>query len=282
MHNFDRIGKPRARLSGLAAAVSLAAVSGAGTALASPFADDFESSAVGAFPSANWLDLHEFTVPGDGMPSGQVISTTGRDGSQTNAFQIDQRRTTSQGLLRTIDRGPTHSLSADLRIDAHPTPVRGGNWTGGMGFFNQTDPDADINQQAQAVIYSQNNQWFFYGSNTPSDFQITALGAQANAGEWYSISMVVDAILGSFDISILDESGASVVDQTVVFNRFNPDAGAFNCIAFFDGEYDPRFAEAGQFTVDNVNYVPAPAGAAALMAGLALSTRRRRMGASDA
>lgn len=248
-------------------------------ALASPvLTETFESTDVGAFPASPWHDIGTAAFPAPELPTGAVIDTTGLDGSPTRAFQVFQRRTTSQGIIADIDHATHHRVEADLRVDIHPTPVRFGDWTAAMGFFDQSGPAVDINAEPQGVVYVYQQKWHFYGSTVPSNnINIALSDTPVEAGAWYRVSLDADTATGHFTVTVRDAAGALVLDRAIDIPGFSAEFGLYNRVAVFDGEYSGRAATPGQFSADNIAYTPAPGGlSASLTLALAAAPRRRR------
>ncbi|MEM7754488.1 MAG: hypothetical protein AAF297_02515 [Planctomycetota bacterium] len=259
---------------------AVSAVAAAATAaLAGPsFTENFEAAAAGSFPASPWRDIGNSAVPAPAIPSGQVIDTLGPAGQPTRAFQVFQRDTTSQGLITPINPAPVHQIEADIRVDSHPTPAAFGDWTAAVGFFDESGPLIDINAEPQAVLYVYQQRWYFYGSTTPQNATNIPLGpTNVSAGDWYRVSLEADTSAGAFHVRVVNQAGVTEIDRTVAINGYTPAFGRYNRVAFFDGEYAVRSNAAGQFTVDNIRYIPAPASTAMLGGvGLALANRRRR------
>lgn len=248
----------------------------ASTCLGTPWFEGFQSAAPGTFPGGRWRDMGQSAVPMPTLPTGEVINTLGPAGDPTRAFQVFQRQSTSQGIITDIDLAPRHRLEADLRVDINPSPIRFGNWTAGMGFFQEEDPATDINFEPQGVVYVYASRWWFYGATNlggPTNLEIGP--APVRRGEWYHIAIDVNTLTGAFDIEVLDAAGATLIDRTITIAGFDPSRGQYNRVAIFDGEYAAGAVTPGQFTADNIRYVPGPGGAAALLA-FAFGARRRR------
>lgn len=240
------------------------------------WSENFESYPPGSFPGGRWRDIGTSALPHPVMPTGQVIETIGRNGQSTRAFQVFQRRTTSQGLITSIDVADTHRIEADIRVDIHPTPVRFGDWTASMGFFNESGPATDINNEPQGVVYVYQQRWYFYGYSGVGNPTNLSLGsAPVVAGEWYHVSFAVDTRTGAFDIKVFDGLNQAVIDRQITLSGFSPALGQYNRVAVFDGEYSGQSATAGQFTVDNMQYIPA-AWSVAPLGALVLSGARRK------
>lgn len=241
------------------------------------FDDDFDSYAVGQFPGGVWQDMGTYASPAPPIPSGEVIDTIGRDGQATRAFRVFQTLTTSQGLIAPIDEASTHHVEADLRVDAHPDPAKYLDWTAAVGLFDTHDHAADINAESQGVLYVYQERWWFYGQAGRRHTINTQLAdAPVVAGEWYRVSLSADTRTGEFALSVLDASGASVVDARVAIPGYAPALGRYDRLCVFDGEYATQPVTPGQFTVDNVAYTPAPGAAAALLVAGALGAGRAR------
>lgn len=249
----------------------------AAPALASPFFSTFEGDAPGSFPGAPWRDIAASDVPAPSQtPTGRVIETVGMDGQATRAFQVFQRTDRSQGIIASIDTAPTHRVEADLRVDIHPTPFHLGDWTAAMGFFMEDDTPIDINARPQGVVYVYRERWYFYGASAPgSDINIELSTAAVLAGAWYHVSLDSDTSTGLFTVRVTDVGGTMLVDRSVSLPDFAPSVGEYNRVAVFDGEISGRPATPGQFTVDNVRYVPAP-GVLGVLLGAPLVFSRRR------
>lgn len=256
------------RIPAVALAVSAA------HAFAGPaFTETFESITPGAFPGSPWRDIAGSAVPSPQTPTGQVIDTTGADGSPTRAFQIFQTHGTSQGLIANIDPAASHRIEADLRVDLHPTPPRFGNWTAAMGFFQEEGPPIDINAEPQGVVYVYREKWYFYGATSPSNHINVVLGqTPVTAGAWYRVALETDTQTGAFLVTVHDAQGQQLIDASVAIPNFSPAMGAYNRVAIFDGEYAGPAATAGRFSADNIRYVPTPAP----LALLAIAAIRRR------
>ena len=100
------------------------------------------------------------------------------------------------------------------------------------------------------------------------------------AGAWYRVSLGVNTATGVFGIRVLDGEGLTLLERDVAMPNYDPARGQYNRVAVFDGEYASGAVTPGQFTVDNVAYVPAPGGAGLVLGAAALGTRRRRDQAS--
>lgn len=250
------------------------AVSAANVLAGPAFTESFESVTPGAFPGSPWRDIAGSAVPSPQAPTGQVIDTVGADGKPTRAFQVFQTHGTGQGIIANIDPATSHRVEADLRVDLHPTPPRFGNWTAAMGFFQEEGPQVDINAEPQGVVYVYREKWYFYGATSPSNSINQALGdAPVTAGVWYRVALEADTLTGTFVVSVHDTQGQQLIHTSIAIPNYTPTLGSYNRVAIFDGEYARPAATAGQFSVDNIRYIPSPAPLALLAIA---ATRRRR------
>jgi len=252
---------------------------GLAVALAAARADiveHFESSTPGEMPGGVWSDIAgSIANPTVASPTGSIIETDGPGGALTRAFQISVARGTSQGIIAAITPRPAHRLSADLRIDRHPTPAYYADWNAAVGFIQDRGTAPDINQNPQAVVYVYRERWYFFGA---TDFFTNSVNIELGpapvlTATWYRVELDADTLTGSFDISVLDPQGTVQVARTVKVPKWDPGLGAYNRVAAFDGDYSKRAIKSGQFTIDNVSYTPAPPGLLAL-AGAAVLARR--------
>jgi len=154
--------------------------------------------------------------------------------------------------------------------------------------FSQTGV-ANFSAAPQAGLYASSltHTWRFFliGSNGGplDDFD---LGVAAAVDTWYTVSLDIDAVGGSFHSVIRDTlSGNLLVDQTNSYTGWHASYAAFDSISFFGGEtgaFDP--AVAGSTTiaaiaqVDNINIVavPEPASWGLMLTGLAALCAVRR------
>ncbi len=238
--------------------------------------DTFESYVPGTFPGGAWRDIGTSADPSPDMPTGQVIETTGPDGAPTRAFQVHHRRTTSQGLIADIDVADRHRVRASLRVDVHPTPPRVGDWTSAMGFFQEDGPPIDINREPQGVVYVYDGTWYFYGATRSTNFiNVRISDVLVMSDVWYDVTLEADTATGEFAIRVSDIGGSVLVDTSVAIPNFEPARGLYNRVAVFDGEYTTGTTAPGQFTVDNLHYVPSPGAAMLLLLGASRRATRR-------
>jgi len=247
--------------------------------------DDFESYEIGAFPGGSWHDASDHidnpTIP---SPSASVIQTTNASGNQTQAVQIHGDGIgTSGGIAMSVEHSMIQRFETDIRIDqtgngSYP------NWTYAAGFFQETDQN-DLISMPQAVVYSLNNSQAFrlYIHNADGNgglIRDLSLGAaRYELDTWYRIVMEVNTDTGEFLTTIVNlESDEEVINRTLNVDGWNSDFAQYDLISVNDGEYGNNPGTLGNIaTIDNVNYVPAPASAWVVgLSVLGLLERRRK------
>ena len=272
------------------------AASGSAVSAAS-LSDDFESYSSGTFPSAKWLDAAlPFPVAppfvNAAAPSASVVATTDAFGAATQALQTVDALGVSKGIYAAVPLSSNYSLVADIRTlrfaNSDPAFVAPpSDWSMELT-FSQTGV-ANFSAAPQAGLYASSltHTWRFFliGSNggPRDDFD---LGVAAAVDTWYTVSLDIDAVGGSFHSVIRDTlSGNLLVDQTNSYTGWHASYAAFDSISFFGGEtgaFDP--AVAGSTTiaaiaqVDNINIVavPEPASWGLMLTGLAALCAVRR------
>ncbi len=265
-------------LQSVSSAIVLAAAVVGSTAHAAPFVDHFDSYTPGQMPGGPWADIStSISAPTVPSPTGAIIETTGAYGNPTRAFQITRATGTSQGIISPIDLAADHSLTADIRIDAHPSREVYGNWNAAFGFIQDRGVASDINVNPQGLVYVYQQKWWFFGATVfgGNSTEVLLSNALIQPGDWYHVSLNADTTSGQFHISIVDALGEIQVDQNVAIPNWNPLLGRYNRIAAFDGDYAGASVTSGQFTIDNVNYIPQPAVATILLPALLVASRRR-------
>lgn len=288
-------------LAPLAATVAL--LMAALPASSATLADDFESYAAGSFPSPTWSDVAPVLPVGAPFvnapqPSGTVVQTTDAFGQATQAMQTADALGVAKGVYAAVPVSSSYSLVADIRTlrfansdAAFAGPAS--DWTMQLTFAQVGVSNFSTTPQAGLYASSLTHTWRFFliGANG-GPLDDVDLGLAASLDTWYTVSLEIDAVAGSFHSTIRDTlSGSLLVDDTHGYANWQANYATFDSIAFFGGEtgaFDP--AVAGSTTVpsvaqvDNINIqaipvVPEP-GTWALM-GLGIGTlgllaRRRR------
>lgn len=251
-------------------------------ALAGPIADDFESYAVGSFPSANWQDAA--AVSPSGMlpppnPSCSVGTTTNALGQPTRALHLDGSWVGSaSGIYRSVPTVAAYTVSMDVRTDAYGDGAtdNASDWPWMMGVSRY-----DVNVQAggwnSLQMYSTNMSHDFRGyAISQTDYQDFPLGVTMVTGVWYHVQIDVDAVTGSIRSRIWDAAtNAQLHDSLVQMATWTAADGLFDAVTINQGELSA--SSSADVWVDNVNVqVPEPTSLALLALGGLLLSRRAK------
>lgn len=261
---------------------AIAALMLLGTGAWAGVTDNFESYTIGDSPAGIWQDASSFIVnPTNPGPTVSVIGTTDAQGNATQAVQIQDGLGTSGGIIGQVDRNDVQRVEMDLRLDQIGNGSNP-NWIAAAGFAQQTEQD-DINSMPQAFVYADKNssrfRLFVSNSDGGSGFRDFGLGAHSwELDTWYQVAIEVDTQAGVFEVSIINgATGDVLVDATRTYNNWNTSFGQYDLIGVIDGEYGANTGTiANMASIDNVNYVPAPASLFLLLGGGVMGTRRRR------
>jgi len=264
-------------------AVMLAVLAPAG-AFATGISDNFESYALGTFPSASWLDVATVDpqIPIAPIPSGSIVSVLDAFGHPTQAFSPTSVLSSSKGIYQNVAAGEFYSLHADMRVDQyadHPA-LSTSDWAMQLTFAKK---QSNFEGTPQAGVYASSltHGWRLFVVSK-SMFADIDLGVAAALGTWYTVSTDMDAATGRFHIVISDtKTGIALTNQTDLVSGWVPAEANFDTVAFFGGELSPADTIGNVAFVDNVNVVstvPEPGGwtwlgGAALLLG---SLRRYR------
>jgi hypothetical protein len=250
--------------------VVLIALAGAS---ASTISDNFESYALGTFPSPTWLDAGvPFADPRTPVPSATVVATTDAFGHPTQALQIANAVSNSRGIYAPVPISSQYSLAADLRVDQysdHPESTVA-DWAMQLTFANAGVSNFCCTPQAGIYASSLTGGWrLFVSGSVNADID---LGVPANVGEWYSVQLSFNVGTATFHSIIMD-----VATSTVLVNRFDTVTGLnssntqYDSIAFFGGEVSSGDTVADVSTVDNINISASPEPSTLLLIGSGFS-----------
>jgi hypothetical protein len=248
-------------------------------AFATGISDNFESYALGTFPSPPWSDV------GDGqiqtLPSAFVVATTDAFGNPTQALALRDEVAPSRGIYAPVNISSAYSLTADVRVDRysdHPDFPQS-DWAMELGFVQL---GGDFAGAISSGIYASSltGDWriFVVGQNTSFDID---LGQAADIGTWYTVHFDFDATTLTYHSVIIDTlTGNTLVDRFDNVAGLTDDDVKYDSIAFFGGEVSDNTTVADLAVVDNINITATPEPTTLLLlfsglAGLFMLTRRR-------
>lgn len=246
------------------------------TPVGASISDDFESYAVGSFPSPTWLDVATVLPTAQNpVPSAFVIKTLNAQGSATQALSTIGDIASSKGIYAPVPLSSLYHLQADVRVDRYSDAPDStvSDWAMQLTFA-QTGV-ANFANTPQAGIYAssltQGWRLFLISSNNGPSADID-LSTAANVGQWYHLDLTLDTVSGAFHSVISDAATlALLADQVNVINGWQPQNGLFDSFAFFGGDLSQKDTIGNIGVVDNVNIsVPEPATALLLTPGLAM------------
>ncbi len=254
------------------ASIALILIALAG-ASASTISDNFESYALGTFPSPTWLDAGvPFADPRTPIPSATVVATTDAFGHPTQALQIANAVSNSRGIYALVPVSSQYSLAADLRVDQYSNhPVNTvEDWAMQLTFAQAGAGNFAGIPQAGIYASSFTGGWRLFSQGAV--FADIDLGVPATIGTWYYVQLSFDVGTATFHSVIVDAATGNVL-----VNRFDVVAGLdssntqYNSIAFFGGEVSPGDTVANVSTVDNINITASPEPSTLLLIGSGLS-----------
>jgi hypothetical protein len=250
---------------------------------AGTISDNFESYALGSFPSPTWLDAGAVQAdPRTPIPSATVVATTDAFGNPTQALAVANAVSNSRGIYAPVAVSTFYTLSANIRVDQfsdHPADDVS-DWPMELTFVHN-DGTTNFCCIPSAGIFASSltGHWGLFVLGPSVVFADIDFGATANIGTWYGVSLTFDLSTGTFHSSIVD-----VATGTVLVNRFDVVAGldssntGYNGIAFLAGEVSPGDTVPDLAVVDNVNIgaTPEPSTLLLISSGLSLATLRFR------
>lgn len=232
-------------------------------AAATGIADDFESYAVGAFPSPPWIDAGTLDPlpPLPPSPSATIVTTTDAFGASTQALSVADAITPITGIYLPVPVSTMYSLAADIRVDAYSdNPVATTSDFAMQLTFARADQNLYAATQAGIYASSLTGTWrvFLLEQDNFIDADIE-LGVAASVGTWYRVVFDLDATSGSYRARIFDVAAAALlVDSVGAFDGWDSTVhGKYDAVAFIEGE-DPLnglITVSNRAVVDNVNVV---------------------------
>jgi len=253
-----------------------------GAAHAGTISDNFESYAVGTFPSPTWMDAGAvFADPRTPVPSATVIATTDAFGQSTQALQIANAVSYSRGIYATVPVSTQYSLAADIRVDQYSDQPEGpaADWAMQLTFAQAGVDNFCCTPQSGIYASSLTGGWRLFVTSSGPNADLD-LGAAASVGTWYTVSLGFDVTTATFHSVITDEAtGIVLVDRFDVVPGLNIGNTQYDSIAFFGGEVSSNDTIADVGTVDNVNIssTPTPEPTTYLLVGPALTLLASRL-----
>jgi hypothetical protein len=258
------------------AAVVVLSFALAGMAGATPISDNFESYALGTFPSPTWLDAGAVLAdPRTPIPSATVVATTDAFGNPTQALAIANAVSNSRGIYAPVSISSFYTLTADIRVDQYSDHPDGSaaDWAMQLTFAQVGVANYCCTPQAGIYASSFTGTWRLFvipAANGPSvDLD---LGLPATIGTWYNVHLDLNVSTATFHSVITDPATG-----TVLVSRFDTIAGLlpadmpYDSIAFFGGETSTNDTVADLAVVDNVNIAGTPEPSTLLLIGTGLS-----------
>jgi hypothetical protein len=245
----------------------------AASASATGITDNFESYALGSFPSANWKDVGSFdpAPPIAPIPSGTIASTTDAFGNPTKVFATADGLASSGGIYQDVAVSSHYSLRFDTRIDRysdHPD-APADDWAMQLSFA-KLQTNFAFTPQVGIYASSLTREWRLF-ANSPISLD-ESLGVSADIGKWYGIELDFDAVTGVFHSVITDDAtGTVLTDQFDSIPGWAPGDGPFDSVAFFHGEVSAGDTISDLAVVDNINVVTVAVPEPSSLAGIGLS-----------
>jgi len=241
-------------------------------ASATGISDNFESYALGTFPSANWNDVGSFdpAPPIAPIPSGTIAATTDAFGNPTKVFATADGLASSGGIYQNVAVSSHYSLRFDTRIDRysdHPN-APANDWAMQLSFA-KLQTNFAFTPQVGIYASSLTRGWRLF-ANSPISLD-TSLGVNADIGRWYGIELDFDAVTGVFHSVITDDaSGTVLTDRFDSIPGWAPGDGPFDSVAFFHGEVSAGDTISDLAVVDNINVVTVAVPEPSSLAGIGL------------
>lgn len=251
---------------------------------AAPIVDDFESYAVGAFPSAKWQDTGSNSPNGTlppPAPSCTVGDTLDAFGQPTRALHLDNSWVGSaSGIYCSVPSVSNYTVSMDVRTDAFGAGAtdNASDWPWMMG-VSRFDAGNQAGGWHSLQMYGTDMSHDFRAyAIADADYQDFPLGVAMQTAVWYRVQIDVDAISGSIRSRIWDAATSTqLADSTVQMPGWTAADSVFDVVTINQGELSA--ATSADVWVDNVTVgTPEPSSVAMLAIGGLLLARRARGG----
>jgi PEP-CTERM motif len=238
-------------------------------------ADNFESYAPGAFPSANWQDVGSIAPSaGQTLPSATVVATTDAFGNSTQALGLADQLAFSRGIYTAAPLSDLYSVTADVRVDRYSDQPGNtvNDWAMELAFAEVTSGTFAGTPQVAVYASSFTQGWRFYAAGAGGPAAEVDLGAAALPGVWYRIVFTFDDATGVYAVTIADIlTGAVTASDTGSVSGWSSASGPFDSFAFFGGETSALDTAADQAVIDNISVAVSPEPSTLLLSGIGLA-----------
>ncbi len=229
----------------------------------SSFYEDFEEYEVGSFPSLNWGDIVDISIPVTApTPSSQIIETIGYDGNPTKALQYADAVSTSGGIFREIDTEQELRVTAKLRIDRWSNSTRAffTDWTVLLGFHTiRSGWDNNAVPQITFLVQPVNENWVLYALRSdanPNNFYNKEFPVKVKLDTWYHVEFSVNKETGEVYTKVIDLSTGNVdlEESTPIPGWRGPSSFNYTHFGSWDGEYNTNATVGNLATVDDIRF----------------------------
>ena len=202
--------------------------------------EDFETSVLGSFPPAPWLDVGQVTpFPSTPEPSAVVVDTLDASDNPTRAVAlVDALTESTQGIYQTVAVSERYHIIADVRIDrfSNNSLSDTADWPLAVGFAAMTGDNPAFVPQIVVFASSRTERWrlFAIGNGDPIDLD---LGVAAALDTWYRLEIDLDVATGQVKSRLRNlETDGLLVDRTDTITGWVPGNNALDAVILYEGE----------------------------------------------
>ena len=175
------------------------------------------------------------------LPSGTIIETTNAFGQPTKAFEPVSSLASSAGIYQSVSVSSFYTLGADIRVEQYSNAPLSTveDWPMQLTFAQKGANFAYAPQFGlYASSFTQDWRLYFLGAATGSaDID---LGVAAPIGEWFNVSLSLDALNGAYDAIVKDIATGKILTNSVgVLPDWTAADDTFDTVAFFKGDLSP-------------------------------------------